>query len=100
MKYHCNGRYVLYIDMVVTAVCETTVQPSVRTVYRYAGYSSLLNSSANFGTFCVWCVQLCVKHQCKCRHILYTDMVGTAVCETAVQLSVRTLYRYRGYSSG
>jgi hypothetical protein len=29
--------------------------------------------------------------------LLYIDMVGTAVCETAVQLSVRTVYRYGGY---
>jgi hypothetical protein len=31
------------------------------------------------------------------QYVLYIDMVGTAVCETAVQLSVRTVYRYGVY---
>jgi hypothetical protein len=44
--------------MVGTAVCETALQLSVHTVYRYG---------------------------------------GTAVCETALQMSVNTVYRYVGY---
>jgi hypothetical protein len=58
--------------MLGTAVCETAVQLSIHTLYRYGCYS-------------------CVKHQYKCRYLPNINMVGTAVYETAVQLSVRTL---------
>jgi hypothetical protein len=58
LKQQCKCRYVLYIVMAVTAVCETALQLSVRNVYKYG---------------------------------------GTPVSETAVLISVRTVYRYGGY---
>jgi hypothetical protein len=67
--------------MVCTPVCETAVQLSVRTVYRYVSYC-------------------CVKQLCNCRYVLYIDMAGTAVCETALQLSLRNVYRYGGTPVG
>jgi hypothetical protein len=61
--------------MVGTALCETALQLSVRTVYRYGGTA-----------VCETAVQLSL-----CTVYRYG---GTAVCETAVQLSVCTVYRY------
>jgi hypothetical protein len=76
VKQQCNCPYVLYIDMVFTALCETAVQLSLRAVlyvvgtavceiavqavqlslryvYRYGGYCCMLNSSTSVGTFCI-----------------------------------------------
>jgi hypothetical protein len=41
-------------------------------------------------------MQLCVKQQYYYRYILNIDMVGTALCETAVQMWVRNEYRSGG----
>jgi hypothetical protein len=40
---------------------------------------------------------VCVKLKCNFRYVMQIYMVGTAVCETAVQLSGRTVYRYGEY---
>jgi hypothetical protein len=80
-------------------VCETAVQLSLRSVYRYGGYCCLCNSSATLGTFCIyiWFVLLCVKQQCNSCYVIYIEMVVTTVCEKAVQLSVRTVNIYGVY---
>jgi hypothetical protein len=99
VKQQCNCRYVLDIDMVGTAVCERAVQLSVRTVYKYGVYCWVWNSIATVGTYCIeiWLVLLCLEQQFNCLYVFYIDIMGTALCERTVQLSVGTVYRNGRY---